>query len=95
MKMDKPLLKKIDPRFRYNLPATGAIEILIRTAGPVSAEQRASLLQAGFAPHTVTGRILAGAVGDQFQLESLARLPFVSEIEISRPMMAERSSRQA
>jgi hypothetical protein len=92
--MDTPLLKKIDPRYRHRLPPTGAIEILIRTEGPVSPEQKKCLIEAGFAAHAVTGRILEGAVTDRFQLESVARLPFVSEIEISRPMMADRSPGQ-
>ncbi len=89
--MDTLLLKKIDPRTRNRVPATGAIEILIRTQGPVSPEQKRCLAEAGFAAHATLGRILEGEVTGRSQLENVARLAFVSEIEISRPMMADRS----
>jgi hypothetical protein len=91
--MDTLFLKKIDPRTRHRVPATGTIEILIRTQGPVSPEQKECLVEAGFAPSAVLGRILEGEVTDRSHLENVARLPFVSEIEISRPMMADMADR--
>ena len=66
-----------------------AIEALIRTEGPPTAEQEEALRQAGWRTLSPLGRVLTGTVAGPRELEALLRLPFVRQVEISRPLYQE------
>ncbi len=86
------MLKKIDARGRHALEEAGpgsSVEVMIRTAAPLTAVQRRDLLTAGFQAHFSSGTVLSGAVPDARLLPELAELPFVSHIEVSRDVYPE------
>lgn len=85
--------RKIDPRIRRELDAgvpSGSIEVLLRTAGAMSAAQRRELEAAGCDLRITAGSVATGVIGGARQLEAVARLPFVQQVEASRPLSAER-----
>ena len=84
---------KLDPRIRRGLDTgeiSGTIEVLLRTAGTMSAAQRRQVQAAGCELRMMAGSVATGLIGDIRQLEAVARLPFVEQVESSRPLSAER-----
>jgi hypothetical protein len=82
----------MDPRGRQELSRgtiKGSVEALIRTEGPVTQEQQTDLQAAGFRTHFAIDNVLGGEVQDTDRLADVAELPFVREIELSRPMFKE------
>ena len=89
--MDQAVLKKLDARARFGLPRgefEGLVEVLIRTSAPIDSEQRAELDRAGGTVRTVVGNVLSATV-NAASLETVARLPFVRKIELSRTLFNE------
>ena len=86
------MFKKIDARGRHGLMypgLKGSVEVMIRTAAPLTPVQRRDLLTAGFEAHFASGTVVSGAVPDVSMLPDLAELPFVSHIEVSRDIFPE------
>ena len=84
-------LKKLDARARFQLPRgelKGLVDVLIRTAMPISPQQRVELFQAGGKVRSVVGTVLSATI-NAASLEAVARLPFVRKIELSRSMFDE------
>lgn len=91
--MDRLLLNKIDARGRHGLlegDLEGSVEVMIRTAAPLTPVQRRDLQTAGFQAHFASGTVLSGAVANASLLAELAELPFVSRIEVSRDVFPDR-----
>ena len=89
--MGQATRKKLDARARFRLPQgdlKGVVEILIRTAAPIDSHQRAELVRAGGTVRTVVGNVLS-ATTNASSLETIAQLPFVRKIELSRTMFNE------
>ena len=89
--MNQALRRKLDARARFDLPRgelKGVIEVLIRTAAPIDSQQKAELFQAGGRVRTVMGNVLSATV-NAASLETVAQLPFVRKIELSRAMFNE------
>lgn len=85
-------LRKIDPRARHGLATgelSGSIEVLLRTVGAMSDGQRSELRAAGCDFRIAVGNVTTGVIGNAAQLEAVARLPFVRQVELSRPLTAE------
>jgi hypothetical protein len=85
-------LRKIDPRARHGLATgelSGSIEVLLRTTGAMSDSQQRQLRAAGCDFRVAVGNVATGVIGDARQLEAVARLPFVRQVEVSRPLSAE------
>lgn len=89
--MNEALLEKTDARTRRVLSQgePGSYEALIRTASLITAEERARLEMAGFITFCVVGTVLSGAIPSSGCLDAVAELPFVEEIELSRPLYEE------
>lgn len=89
--MSENLSKKLDARGLHQLERglSGAVDVLIRTITPPTAQQRRELLEAGCVPRSVVGNILSATVPNVARLEDLARLPFIRRIEMSRAMFEE------
>jgi hypothetical protein len=89
--MNQATRKKLDPRARFRLPHAelkGLVEVLIRTVTPLDSHQRAEFARAGGTIRTTIGTTTSATV-DANSLETLARLPFVRKIELSRTMFNE------
>ena len=89
--MNQATRKKLDPRARFRLPHAelkGLVEVLIRTVTPLDSHQRAEFVRAGGTIRTSTGTITSATM-DANSLETVARLPFVRKIELSRIMFSE------
>jgi hypothetical protein len=89
--MNETLQKKVDARGRFQLmkgEISGPVEILVRTAEPVSAQERRALRDAGCDIHSIMGNILS-AETDVENLTEVARLPFVQKIELGRQLFEE------
>lgn len=89
--MSGALQKKLDARARFQLPRgelKGLVEVLIRTAAPLSQQQQAELFRAGGKVRAVMGNVLSATVSAN-ALEAVAQLPFVRKIELSRTMFNE------
>lgn len=89
---EKPPLKKLDPRGRRRLnrgELEGPIEALIRTERTPSPEEEASLRRVGWRTRSAVAHVLSGTVAGPRELEELIRLPFIRQVELSRPLHEE------
>jgi hypothetical protein len=90
--MSQALGHKIDARGRRLLSEgrlAGRVEAFIRTVAPITAEQEQELRTAGVTPYSIRADVLAGAIDGPDSLESVAQLPYVEKIELSRPLYGE------
>lgn len=90
--MSKELQQKLDPRCRHQLESgklSGKVGVLIHTRRPLNPDQKQQIKDAGYTLASMMGTILTGIVADTKNLESVAQLPFVSQIELSSPMFQE------
>lgn len=86
-----PWLDKLDPRGRRRLAKdelAGRLEVLVRADGPLGPGEREALREAGFEIAVVLGDVLTGAV-ETADLGTVAELPFVRRIELSRTLYRE------
>ena len=92
----KPWMSKIDPYGRRHLdegiPDTG-LEITVRVARDNPAARVAGLRQAGLEVQFTMDDVIVGRVADATCLARLASLPFVQEVQVSRPLRAEAEDR--
>ncbi|WP_026732033.1 hypothetical protein [Fischerella sp. PCC 9605] len=65
------------------------IEMLVRTEKPLSPAQQDELQKRGYRSHYVVGNFSSGSVSNVKQLEEVAELQFVRNIELSFPMSKE------
>ncbi|MUG95494.1 hypothetical protein F7734_25280 [Scytonema sp. UIC 10036] len=65
---------------------SGEINVLVRYKQPLSREQEDKLEEVGYRNYSTAGNFSSGAVGNVNQLQKVAELPFVSEIELSFPL---------
>jgi hypothetical protein len=82
--------QKLAPNVRLRMgqvPATEnpQVEVLIRVAGELEAEQRSQLETAGLQIRGLMGEVIVGVVGLR-QIPRLAELDFVRYIELSSPV---------
>ena len=90
--VSQALRRKVDAHGRQLLAEgrlTGRVEAFIRTVGPITSEQEKELRAAGVTPYSIQGEILTGAIEGSASLESVAQLPYVEKIELSRPLYGE------
>lgn len=89
--MSKELQQKLNSRGKHQLESgnlSGMVEVLIRAQRPLNSEQKQQMREAGCRLRTVTGAV-STMVTDVEHLENVARLPFVSHIELSTEMFQE------
>jgi hypothetical protein len=90
--MSQTLSRKVGARGRHLLTGgriTGRVEAFIRTVSPITPEQEEELRAAGVTPYSIQAEILAGAIEGPGSLESVAQLPYVEKIELSRELYDE------
>lgn len=90
--MDEHTLKKLDPvsRFRVGEGSLQApMEVLVSTDTRAVLDRLQTLKDAGLEVHTVAGTVVCGRLTDLDALEALARLPHVTQIEVSHPLARE------
>ena len=83
--------RKLDPRGRRSLSKgeiAGDVELMVRTDTEVTPTEQQTLREAGLDIHFVTGNVLSGSLPAE-QLTSIAELPFVRRIELSRALFPE------
>lgn len=88
---DKEPLAKISAVARRELrqgELRGPVEALLRTEDPPTQDQQQQLLDAGWHTRSATAQVLAGTAEAE-QLEAICRLPFVRQVELSRPLYQE------
>ncbi len=87
--MTEILLRKLGIRDRADVLTRrlhGTVDVLIRTAKPLTPTEHADLTDSGFEPRFSAGNVVGGAVRDATDLEAVAELPFVDRIELSRAL---------
>ncbi len=90
--MIEALLQKLDARGLYQLERgrrRGRFEVLLRTVTPPTPEERIALRDAGAITRSIAGNVMSATIASAARLEEVARLPFVSQIEVSRAMFDE------
>jgi len=90
--MTESLLRKLGLRDRVDVLTRlqGTLDVLIRTAKPLTPTEHADLTDSGFQPRFSLGNVVGGAVHNPADLEAVAALPFVDRIELSRAVFLDR-----
>jgi hypothetical protein len=89
--MDDSLREKLDARAQHQLShgeLKGPVEVLIRMDTGPTRRQQAELQAAGCNMRFAAGNVVSGTVAEPANLAEVARLGFVRQIEVSRPMFA-------
>jgi hypothetical protein len=93
--ISETLKRKVDARSRFQLAngtLTGEVEAFVKVIAPMTPAQEQEMADAGMQPYSIRGTIVAGAIVDAAHLETVARLPFVHRIELSRPLFDDPTS---
>lgn len=93
--MSKALYKKLNTWGQSQLEQGilgDIIEVMLRTTKPLSAQQQDELQGIGYRTRYVMGNFSSGSVNSVTQLEKVAELPFISQIELSFPISKEGKS---
>jgi hypothetical protein len=87
--MSKALYEKLNVWGQWQLEQGilgDIIEVLVRTEKPLSPQQKDKLQEIGYRTFSVAGNFSSGSVSNIGQLEKVAELPFVRQIELSFPL---------
>ena len=90
--MTSLLKQKLDAKGRYRIrkeQITNPIRIMVRTERNLSKEQEIMIEEAGYHYRILVDNLLTGHIANVEQLEKLAALPFVRQIEVSAPLYGE------
>jgi len=90
--MANAIEEKLDAHGRRLLASgqlRGPLDIVLRTQSPITSEQESKIRNAGCVLRSKLGNVLSGVVDDATRLAEIAQLPFVQQIELSRPMFQE------
>jgi len=89
--MDRHVLQKFDARSRQAVEEgrlRGDVEFQLRADAPLKAAELQRLAQAGCRLYSSIGRLASG-VAEAGQVTTVAELPFVEQIELSKDLFVE------